>query len=218
MRSAIARWHPMASRVTMLSTRTNWSSKAGMAMISLDLSAPQRWPSTSPCALAQALTRCNGARSCLRSNERRSVLPSMATTSRSKPAASEAAQAMKQASNASGSISMNTRRKVSCRGNAVRQFEKSPQPGQLAAPVEGNVVPALGTGDHGADRDHQDVGQRVLDLAAARIRNRPEMSHQPLDGHDPLPVPRREDHLPPGNLSAIGFHASPLAPTPPPGL
>ena len=40
----------------------------------------------------------------------------MATTSRSKPAASEAAQAVKQASNASGSISMNTRRKVSCEG------------------------------------------------------------------------------------------------------
>src|SRR3954464_430918 len=96
------------------------------------------------------------------------------------------------------------------RGNAVRQFEKSPQPSQLAATVEGNVVPALGAGDHGADRDYQDVGQRVLDLAAARIRNRPEMSHQPLDGHNPLPVSRREDHLPPGNLSAIGFHASPL--------
>src|SRR4051794_25255400 len=98
------------------------------------------------------------------------------------------------------------------RGNAVRQFEKSPQPGQLAATVEGNVVPALGAGDHGADRDHQDVGQRVLDLAAARIRNRPEMSHQPLDGHDPLLVSRREDHLPPGNLSAISFHALPLFP------
>src|SRR3954466_10725847 len=73
------------------------------------------------------------------------------------------------------------------RGNAVRQFEKSPQPGQLAATVEGNVVPALGKGDHRADRDYQDVGQRVLDLAAARIRNRPEMSHQSLNGHDPLP-------------------------------
>src|SRR5215212_5757397 len=100
------------------------------------------------------------------------------------------------------------------RGNAVRQFEKSPQPGQLAATVEGNIVPALGAGDHGADRDHQDVGQRVLDLATARIRNRPEMSHQPLEGHDLLPISRREDHLPPTNLLAIRYHASPLTPSP----
>jgi hypothetical protein len=40
----------------------------------------------------------------------------MATTSRSKPAMSEPAQAVKPASKASGSISMNTRRKVSCEG------------------------------------------------------------------------------------------------------
>src|SRR3954469_25225017 len=178
----------MASRVTMLPCRANWSSNAGMAVISLDLSATQRWPSTGPCALAQALTMCSGARSCLRSNERRSVLPSMATTSRSKPAASEAAQAVKQASNASGSISMKTRRNVSCEGMPFGSSRKGPQPSQLAATVERNVVPALGAGDHGADRDYQNVDQRMLDLASAtRIHNRPKMSHQPLDGHDLLP-------------------------------
>src|SRR3954471_2830581 len=66
--------------------------------------------------LAQALTRCKGDRSPLRSNERRSVLPSMATTSRSKPSTSEPTQAANPRSKASGSMSMNTRRKVSCEG------------------------------------------------------------------------------------------------------
>src|SRR3712207_6347640 len=62
------------------------------------------------------------------------------------------------------------------RGDAVRQRQEGPEPGQLAAAVERDVVPALGAGDHGADRDHQDVGQPVLDLAAAAwIRDRPEI-------------------------------------------
>jgi hypothetical protein len=116
MRSAIAVWQPMASSVTMLFRGASRSSSSGMAVISFDLSSTQRWPSTRSRSLAQALTRCSGDRSRPRSNERRSVLPSMAITSRPKPAASEPAQAVKPASNASGSISMNTRRKVSCEG------------------------------------------------------------------------------------------------------
>jgi hypothetical protein len=43
-------------------------------------------------------------------------LPSIATTSRSKVSAKDWAQALKQASKASGSISLKTRRKVSCEG------------------------------------------------------------------------------------------------------
>src|SRR3954451_10280637 len=106
----------MASRVTILFARTNWSSSLGTAVISFDLPSTQRCPSTRPWALAQALTTCRGDCPCPRSNERRIVLPSMTTTSRSKPAMSEPAQAVKPASKASGSISMNTRRKVSCEG------------------------------------------------------------------------------------------------------
>ncbi len=81
-------------------------------------------------------------------------------------------------------------------GDAVWQLEKGPQPSQLAATVERNVVPALGTGDYSAHCDHQDIGQRVLDLAAARIRNRPEMSRQPLGGCGLLPH-LKEKRLPP---------------------
>src|SRR4051812_22476061 len=143
-----------------------------MAVISLDASWTRRWPSTRPCSLAQALTRCKGDRSRLRSNERRSVLPSMAITSRSKPSTSEPTQAASPRSKASGSMSMNTRRKVSVRGNAVGQVQEGAQPCQLAAAVERDVVPALSTGDHGADCNHQNVDQAMLDLAlAARILN-----------------------------------------------
>src|SRR4028119_1899382 len=184
MRSAIAVWQPMASTVTMLFPRANRSRSSGMAVIPFDWSSTQRWPSTRSCSLAQALTRCSGACPCLRSNERRSVLPSMATTSRSKPAASEPAQAEKPASNASGVDQHEHAPEGVVRGDAVRQLQKGPEPGQLAAAVERDVVPALGTGDHRAHSDHQDVGQPVLDLAAAAgILDRPETPNQPLDGH-----------------------------------
>jgi hypothetical protein len=48
--------------------------------------------------------------------ERRAVLPSIATTSRSIPTTSDCAHRAKHASNASGSSSMKTRRNVSCEG------------------------------------------------------------------------------------------------------
>jgi hypothetical protein len=106
----------MASRVTMLFASASWSSSSGTAVISFDLPSTQRWPSTRPCSLAQALTTCSADCSRPWSNERRMVLPSMATTSRSNLSASEPTQAVNPASNASGSISMNTRRNVSCEG------------------------------------------------------------------------------------------------------
>src|SRR4051794_29100931 len=206
-------WQPMASSVTMLFFRASRSSSSGMAVISFDVSSTQRWPSTRSCSLAQALTRCSGACSCLRSNERRSVLPSMATTSRSKPATSEPAQAEKPASNASGSISIKHAPEGVVRGDAIRQLQKAPKPGQLAAAVEGDVVPTLGTGDHGADRDHQDVGQAMLDLAAAAwIHDRPEMPNQPLDGHALLPhLRRRRSSLDRQLTSERDFMRSPWA-------
>ena len=53
------------------------------------------------------------------------------------------------------------------RGNAARQLEEALQPVPLAAAVEGDVLEALGLADHGADRDHQDVEQLVLDPPVA---------------------------------------------------
>src|SRR3954449_6141801 len=87
----------MASKVTMQFFKDSVSSSAGIAVISFDLPSTSRWPSTKPCSLAQALTRCNGPCARPRSKERRSVLPSIATTSRWKTSAKDWAQALKQA-------------------------------------------------------------------------------------------------------------------------
>src|SRR3954465_13459149 len=114
----------MASKVTMQFFKDSVSSSAGIAVISFDLPSTSRWPSTKPCSLAQALTRCNGPCARPRSKERRSVLPSIATTSRWKTSAKDWAQALKQASKASGSISMKTRRKVSCAGTPWARVKK----------------------------------------------------------------------------------------------
>jgi len=100
----------------MLFSSASWSSSSGTAVISFDLPSTQRWPSTRPCSLAQALTTCSGDCSRPWSKERRIVLPSMATTSRSNLSTSEPTHAMNPALKASGSIRMNTRRKVSCEG------------------------------------------------------------------------------------------------------
>jgi hypothetical protein len=55
-------------------------------------------------------------------------------------------------------------------GDATPQLEEALQPVPLAAAVEGDVLEALGLGEHGADRDHQDVEQLVLDPpGAARV-------------------------------------------------
>jgi hypothetical protein len=68
------------------------------------------------------------------------------------------------------------------RGNAAWQVQEGAQPRQLATTVERDVVPALSTGDHGADRNHQNVNQAVLNLAlAAGILDRTEMPNQALD-------------------------------------
>src|SRR3712207_5735588 len=83
----------MASRVTMLLARDSVLSSAGIAVISLDLPLTSRWPSTKPCSLAQALTRCSGPCARPRSKDRRRVLPSMAMTSRLKAATADCAQA-----------------------------------------------------------------------------------------------------------------------------
>src|SRR3954466_2348392 len=53
------------------------------------------------------------------------------------------------------------------RGNAARQLEEALQPVPFATAVKGDVLEALGLAEHGADRDHQDVEQLVLDPPVA---------------------------------------------------
>jgi hypothetical protein len=76
---------------------------AGMAAVSLLLSATASWPSTRREVVAKAETRCSGARPMLLSWLRREVLPSMAT----KPGLSgqvSRTQAVKASANSSGSM------------------------------------------------------------------------------------------------------------------
>ena len=121
------------------------SSSAGIAVISFDLPSAGR-----PCSLA--LTKCTWARP----NERR--LPSIATTSRSKVSAKDWAQALKQASKAS--ISLKTRRKVSCEGMPLARVRKA-----SPACCDRRARCPLRARDHRTHRNDQDVDQPMLDLA-----------------------------------------------------
>src|SRR4051812_46313033 len=70
------------------------------------------------------------------------------------------------------------------RGNAVSQAQERPQPAQLVTAIERDVVPALGTGDHSAHRDHQDIDQPMINLAGTpRILKRRNVLDQLLNRH-----------------------------------
>lgn len=71
----------MVSMVTSAPVSASRSSSAGIASVSLDLSATASWPRTKHSLLAQAETRCSAWRSQPRSWLRREVLPSMAIRS-----------------------------------------------------------------------------------------------------------------------------------------
>src|SRR3954447_17744337 len=78
------------------------------------------------------------------------------------------------------------------RGNAARQLEEALQPIPLATPAEGDVLKALGLADHGADRDHQDVEQLVLNPpVAARVLDPGKVVDQRLE-HGFLLLTKRE--------------------------
>src|SRR6516162_7156993 len=81
----MSRWQPMASVVMMAPSITNMSRSAGMAMISLDLSATLTWPSTRRWRAAKADTMWIAAFAPFLLAEPRNVLPSMATTSADTP-------------------------------------------------------------------------------------------------------------------------------------
>ena len=78
--SAMARWQFSASAVTMAPWSVSSLSNLGTAVISFDLASVATCASTSRCRQPQAETICNGDLPLARSNERRSTLPSRATT------------------------------------------------------------------------------------------------------------------------------------------
>ncbi len=102
--------------VTIQPLRSSNSSSRGIAVISFDLVSTATWPSVSRASQAQALTRCSGFLPAAVSNEPRSVLPSMATTSPATAAPAASSHCWMQAINWAGSRRAKTRPKVSCEG------------------------------------------------------------------------------------------------------
>jgi hypothetical protein len=89
-----------------------------------------------------------------------------------------------------GSTSISTRRNVSCEGMPFGSSRKPCSHGSLAAAVEGDVLEALGLAEDGADRDHQDVDEPMLDLPpAARVLDGLQLGDQGFEHGLPL---RRE--------------------------
>ena len=94
---------PIASMVTLQPVSDSVESNSGMAVISLDLTAVARCPSTSPAPAAKAETKCSAVAST--PPDRRLVLPSTATISVPRAGKMLPAQRRKADSNWSGSIS-----------------------------------------------------------------------------------------------------------------
>src|SRR3954462_9829706 len=129
----MTRWQLSASAVTIQPLSDSSSSSFGTAVISLDLPSTAIWPSSRRCSADQAWTICSGDLPVTRSNERRSVLPSTATTPR-RLSAKRCMKRVKQVSNAFGSSRRNTRLKVSWLGVPWRRRRNCRRYGALISP------------------------------------------------------------------------------------
>src|SRR4051794_22977776 len=79
------------------------------------------------------------------------------------------------------------------RGNAVRQLQERPKPGQLAAAIQRDVAPAFSTGNYRTHRNHQDIEQAMPNLTGtARVLDRTQILRQGFDRHAPF-LRYRED-------------------------
>ncbi len=134
-------------------------------MISFDLVSTATWPSVSRASQAQvALTRCSGFLPAAVSNEPRSVLPSMATTSPATAAcrAASSHNCWMQAINWAGSRRAKTRPKVSCEGIPLGKSRNVRKKSSLALLKRSMLGPAVGgAAQGGADGKDDDVQQGV---------------------------------------------------------
>ena len=121
---AVARWQCMASTVTVAPAKSSISRSAGTAVISLPSAATVTWPSTGRSSAAHALTRCKGEAPAVRSNDRRKLLPSTATTP-DRTAANAAMKRWNAAWNAAGSRSRKMRLNVSWLGGPPASVRNS---------------------------------------------------------------------------------------------
>jgi hypothetical protein len=136
-------WQFIASVVTVRPLRLRSRRSCGTAVISFDFSSVAICARTRRSSHDQALTMCKADFSLAASKERRSVLPSTATT----PAVCRENARMnseKHAPNAAGSRSRNSRLNVSCDGNPFFSVRNSRRNGSLSSAnsaISVHVVP-----------------------------------------------------------------------------
>src|SRR6187397_2527966 len=150
----------MASRVTMLFFKSSVSSSAGIAVISFDLPSTTRWPAllTGADQVQRPLrpAAVEGAAQRLAINRHDLAVEGLGKgLGPGAEAGLEGVRIDQHEDPPEGVV----------RGNAVGQRQKRPQPTQLVAAIECNVVPALRARDHRTHRDDQDVDQPMIDLA-----------------------------------------------------
>ena len=196
----------MASMVTMHPLSSSIPSSRGMAVISLDLSSVFTCPRVRVLAEAQALTRWMACLPALLSWERRTVLPSMATTSPGSNSATDwlhsIKHSIKHSWNRSGSKRENTSPKVSCDGMPLGQFQEAAEPLLPALAKHLHMDPRVSTAGNGANGDGNDV-QQLVSLAPVnpRILQSLETLHDistlPFSHHTATPLPSLLSHLQP---------------------
>jgi len=120
---AISRWQLSASTVTIQPSRLSIFNNLGTAVISFDLASVATCASTSRCSQPQADTMCSADLPLAVSNERRSTLPSIATTPW-QASANPAMKRWKQWRNCSASSRRNNRLKVSWLGAPCSNLRK----------------------------------------------------------------------------------------------
>src|SRR5579883_1892364 len=179
MLCAISVWQPIASIVTRHPLMCRSSSRRGMALISFDFSSVLTCPKTRRLCVAHALTMWTNTLPAASRNERRSVLPSMATTSPPVICATAFTQSRNAFESAFGSSAASTRPMVSCDGIPLGRSRKDSSQARLAL-----AHSSTATNDSAPQTIAHSVTSRMLDsgcnqgaTATARFADRgPERS------------------------------------------
>src|SRR5271154_4107439 len=176
----MSRWQPMESVVMMAPSITNMSRSAGMAMISLDLSATLTWPSTRRWRAAKADTMWIAAFAPFLWAEPRNVLPSMAITSADTPI-SLATQATKRRWNSVASSVAKMSPRWSCDGVPSRNGRNRRRNAIFFSPNRAIYIDeGFRPGEPREQAQQQYLFERVDHLAALpRVRRTPQTPQPP---------------------------------------
>ena len=167
---AVAFWQCIASAVTMCPSRASSASSSGRASISLLSPATSRWPSTSRCSTAQALTRWSGRPAlAIEAAPGGLAVDGDDRTAPDLPGkrGDEAAEAGLECVRVEQPE--DPRERVVAR-NAALQAQKTPQQRLLGASEQGHVDASFGAAQGRRQRDQQDLQQIVALGAAAWAR------------------------------------------------